>query len=944
MMSSRATPLFAVGAVVLWATAAAQSPSAANQRNLSIPAEPLANALNDLAQQSGLQVMFASELVARLRSAEVKGTLTPEEALQRLLSNTGLHFEFVNPHTITIVGPGTKPSPDSKPASPDPKPPTERRDSESQATPKTASNIQQGDHAMPRRNLFARWLGLGAACSAALYGAGACAQDTTTTAAAEPTTLETITVSARKRDESLAKVPEAITVFTAQNLEDYNIQSFDDYATKTPNISFAYGGGPTGIADSRTIAIRGITGQNLFGTAGATGFYIDDTPVPGSVDPRVLDIDNIEVLKGPQGTLFGESSLGGNVRLITKRPDLSSNDIGYMVQAGATSGGGSADGGAGVIGNLVLSPDVLALRVVLFGNHDAGYLTRTFPTTPQVATTGDSFTTPYENVPRTSVGNQGAQTTYGGSISTLFKVTQDFEARLRVMYQNTEDHGFPATFAPLPAFQPDYTLNRAFNVQPDAIDRWALPSLDLKYSGPGFSVVSSTSYFYRHTHDLEDSTYGTEQGFYYDYGVATLPNQPLLWDGERYHNQFTEELRLSFEPIHNLSGTVGAFFSNTRSLFFIPNTYATGMPAASPGSYTCVAAPAVCPGGEWPNDLIWSQNNPGTQKDSSVFGELYYKFFDKFNLTLGARKYWLKQTTDYTANGYLDLGPTPSNPQENTESGTDPKVGLSYQATDTAMFYVSASKGFRAGGAQANFPACVLPGLPIEDITHIKSDTLWSYEGGTKVQVPETGLLLSAAGFHINWDNPQQQVALPCGFYLQLNGGSASINGGEIELTGKVTPAFQLRFGMGYEKTDIVNPGALSYAKVMPGIHIPGVPAWTASVGGVYTQALTSELDGFISADYSYTGNSISLLNGGSGLIGSRPPYSLANLRFGVQHAKQEVSLNIHNLGNAKPNLGDIGYVGYAQYEPNMTTPLTPLPQVATLQPLTVILQYKNNF
>ena len=275
---------------------------------------------------------------------------------------------------------------------------------------------------MPRRSFFAHLLGLSAACGAALHGGAACGQDAATTAAAaDSTTLDTVVVTARKRDESLAKVPEAITVFTAQTLEAYNIQSFDDYATKTPNISFAYGGGPTGIADARTVAIRGITGQNLFGTAGATGFYIDDTPVPGSIDPRVLDIDNIEVLKGPQGTLFGESSLGGNVRLITKRPDLSANDIGYMVEAGATSGGGSPDGGAGLIGNLVLIPEVLATRVVMFGNHDAGYLTRTFPTDPASPGTGDPFLT----VPRTSVGNQGAQTTFGGSISTLWKIADD---------------------------------------------------------------------------------------------------------------------------------------------------------------------------------------------------------------------------------------------------------------------------------------------------------------------------------------------------------------------------------------------------------------------------------------------------------------------------------------------------------------------------------------
>ena len=105
------------------------------------------------------------------------------------------------------------------------------------------------------------------------------------TAAATPTDaapqqLGEIVVTARKRKELLARVPTSITAFTSQALQDFHITSFDDYATKTPNLSFSYGGGPTGIADSRTIAIRGITGQNLFGTSGATGFYIDDTPMP----------------------------------------------------------------------------------------------------------------------------------------------------------------------------------------------------------------------------------------------------------------------------------------------------------------------------------------------------------------------------------------------------------------------------------------------------------------------------------------------------------------------------------------------------------------------------------------------------------------------------------------------------------------------------------------
>ena len=183
-------------------------------------------------------------------------------------------------------------------------------------------------------------------------------------------------------------------------------------------------------------------------------------------------------------------------------------------------------------------------------------------------------------------------------------------------------------------------------------------------------------------------------------------------------------------------------------------------------------------------------------------------------------------------------------------------------------------------------------------------------------------------------------MALSCGSYFDINGKKATINGAEVEIDGRLSRDLQIRFGAGYEHTDINDPGALSYVGVLPGSPILETPSWTASMGGIYTQPLTTSLDGFVAADYSYTGNSISLLNGGSGLVGERPPYSLVNLRFGVQHEKQELSLNLHNVTNAKPNLGDIGYIGYAQFSAAGVV----MPQVATLQPFTVILQYKNNF
>src|SRR5262249_20798935 len=152
--------------------------------------------------------------------------------------------------------------------------------------------------------------------------------------------------------------------------------------------------------------------------------------------------------------------------------------------------------------------------------------------------------------------------------------------------------------------------------------------------------------------------------------------------------------------------------------------------------------------------------------------------------------YWLNQTTDYTADGFLNGGPSLSSPQSNSQSGFNPKVALQLQATEATMVYASASKGFRAGGAQENFPGCAqYSGIPSEDITHIRSDTLWTYELGAKVQTSQ--VLVSAAAYDIEWSDLQQQVALQCGFYLQINGNKARIRGGEIEADGRVTQELQ---------------------------------------------------------------------------------------------------------------------------------------------------------
>jgi outer membrane receptor protein involved in Fe transport len=401
----------------------------------------------------------------------------------------------------------------------------------------------------------------------------------------------------------------------------------------------------------------------------------------------------------------------------------------------------------------------------------------------------------------------------------------------------------------------------------------------------------------------------------------------------------TNETRFSWDPVSNLSGTVGVFYSKTHTKFWIPDTTATGLQAATVNNQVV---------GPWPNDLIWTQYNPGIQRDISLFGEVYYKFLDRFTLTLGAREYWLKQRSDYIADGFMNFGLTPSYPIDHSEVGFNPKLALSYQATDSTMLYSSASKGFRAGGAQAFTTFCSYPGLNPNDIAHLRSDTLWTYEGGAKIQLSNPAMLISAAGFHIDWNNIQQQVSLPCGYYFDVNGKEATINGGEVEVSGRPFSRLSIHGGVGYEDTSINQVGALGIPGigVQDGSRIFGVPAWTATLGAVYSVPLSDTLIGLVSADYSYTGNSVSLLaggtsyTGGAGLQATRPAYSLVNARAALQWDVHEVSLNLRNLTNAKPNLGDIGYVGYAQFNSAGTV----IPQVAVLQPFTVTLQYKYNF
>src|SRR4029077_2129515 len=245
-------------------------------------------------------------------------------------------------------------------------------------------------------------------------------------------TLEEVIVTAQKRSESEQTVPMSITTFSSQALEQKAINNFFDYATKVPNLAFAPTG--DGVGTARTISIRGISGNDV------TGFYIDDIPLPDSVDPRVLDIDHIEVLRGPQGTLYGARSMGGTVRVITEEPELS--------HFSATVHGGVSDTDrtdqpnytGDAIVNLPLIEDRMALRLTGFYDYEAGYFKRTWCADP--ASAGVACF-PLSTTGRTGTSNVADLDTYGGSLSLTIKAGDAVTITPRVMIQRAGYNGFP---------------------------------------------------------------------------------------------------------------------------------------------------------------------------------------------------------------------------------------------------------------------------------------------------------------------------------------------------------------------------------------------------------------------------------------------------------------------------------------------------------------------
>lgn len=731
-----------------------------------------------------------------------------------------------------------------------------------------------------------------------------------------------IIVSARRRDESLTEVPASITAYNSDFLQKQNIQSFTDYATKIPNLTFQYGQGTdfssVGFVGGRQTTVRGVAGANT------TAYYINDTPVPASISPQVLNLDRIEVLKGPQGTLFGASSMGGNLRFITRQPSFTENSYAVQVQ-----GGGTKDGGFDFDGNaradIVLVPDRVSLNIAGGYLRESGFLVRSFPA----------------NYPDTSKllrrGGQGRNDAYSASATLRVKLTDSLEASLSGIGQISNLHGFPAAYVPLPAYKPvSYTLNRDRDVQEYSKDRWGLASLVLRYSGEGFSIVSSTSYFARRTRELEDVTEGNNEYFESsDSGIGDI-GHPALWSlNISKDKRFTSENRLSFDEgtlLPNLSGIVGVFHQHRDNNFIQPP----------------VLVPELGEAGQTP--YVADQAFPAHDNNTAIFGELYYEAVPKLTLTVGLRKYWIGQKNDETLSKGIFSAPggdfTPA--RSSKQTGIVPKFVLSYALPNEGTVYVSAAKGFRIGGSQGRLPdfcegAVERLGLTRDGIQQFKSDSLWSYEVGAKGQFADRRISVSAAAFQIDWSDIQQQVMTDstCTFSFIANAGKARIRGGELEISGRpiADVPLTIQLGLGYTDGVLKDPGL---TQQLPNTRLAQTPKWTGSISGNYEAPLTDSLSLTASADYSYTGP-VKVANSAGGFL-TRQPFNMVNATLGVRFGNSQLLIYGKNLLDKRLNMGDLYTAGFEPSEMLPDGSSQRLPRAAVSRPRQIGVQYRVNF
>ena len=631
--------------------------------------------------------------------------------------------------------------------------------------------------------------------------------------------LQEVIVTATRREESLSRVPISVTALTQESLDERGIKDFSEVARFTPGVNFDNSG-------TNNISIRGISGT---GGAGTTGIYLDDTPIqmralafsPDEALPKSFDLDRVEVLRGPQGTLFGSGSEGGTVRYITTQPSLTRTTVYSRAELSSTQGGDpSYEAGVAVGGPVVEGK--FGARLSVWYRRDGGWIDRIDPYSLAVVDK-----------------NANHDETVLVRLAGLWAPSENWSITPGIYYQDRSRNDI-ANYWPLYS---DPGSNRFVNANPtrhSSPDKWYLPALKIEGDIGSARLISNTSYFHRENQTGYDGTL-YNLGYYQTQNAAPifLNNPPTstwlvpypLLDGNGLHvpglnylapatvdngqQNITQEIRLqSTDPKARLLWTTGVFASENRQSYLeqihdpmldqltmtvLGAPYTQVFCYIDPNTGNCVPVPYDA---RFPNDSYFLKTD-SKDEQVAVFGELTYALTERFKATAGARYSRTKYTFDTLTGGPQLYAPPRTGSGNNQENAFTPKVSLQFQMDPDNLFYTTYAKGFRPGGANNPIPNAACPtdfanfGIATDPAT-FSSDSVNSYEVGAKNNF-NNRVRLASSVYYIRWNNIQQLIVPPvCQISFIANTGQAVAKGADVQADIAMSGGLSLELAAGY--------------------------------------------------------------------------------------------------------------------------------------------------
>lgn len=728
-----------------------------------------------------------------------------------------------------------------------------------------------------------------------------------------------IVVTATRKSTVLSRTPASIVAKGQEELDSQGVRSIADVARITPGITFGQGSILVGTGQT-AISIRGVSSASGIPT---TGVYIDDTPVQTRVGvspslsnpyPQVFDLERLEVLRGPQGTLFGSGSVGGAIRFITPQPSYDKMTSYARAELAQTQHGAlSYEAGAALGAPLV--QDELGFRASLWFRHDGGYIDQLDPNTKALVkkdvNSADSVT---------------ARFALGARLNDTLTITPS------IYYQNQQiNHGSRFELAESNRSSGNLRNSLLQRLEPRK-DHFFLPALKAELDLGAVTLLSDTSYFHRTTSSTGDdmalslALTGFVLGGPIPAGFETY--SPHTQSNSK-QTALTQEFRLQDNNQNDRFNWIAGVFLQRSYVF---DQYAgrdarlleaINLGQAQIGDPPFATLTDTFFGAElYLGEFSLFQQNTHRDKQYAAYAQADYEILSGLKLTAGLRYTIAKYNyVGFGAGPFVTPDPAgQSNRFKTTSKTLTPKFGISYQADRNNLFYTTASKGVRGPGVSpAVGPQCTddaeAIGFDPNATQTLKPDSIWSYEVGSKNRLFGGKVTLDASAYRIDWKNVQTLFALPtCTIQTALNLGDAKIDG--LDLAVSVRPLDGLTVGASasYVKarytTAIPGPNNTTIRRV--GEPFPGVAPWTVQLNSEYVRALGTGSELYGRADFSYSSHDTTRIDPdnafGDPTLPRPPASSQLDLRIGARFPLAngqgvDASLFVNNLTNSQPLL-----------------------------------------